>query len=118
MGRYILRRLIYMVVVILVVSVITFGLMHAVPGGPFTREKKLPPEIVAILEERYHLDDPLWKQYVDYISFGSGLANLHNLEIVFLCRIPALSVPGRAYDDFHTRIPEVVGLCPSVFSIS
>ena len=38
MGRYIIRRLLYMLVVILVVSMITFGLMHAVPGGPFTRE--------------------------------------------------------------------------------
>jgi ABC-type dipeptide/oligopeptide/nickel transport system permease component len=36
MGQYVVRRLLYMVVVILVVSVITFGLMHAIPGGPFT----------------------------------------------------------------------------------
>jgi ABC-type dipeptide/oligopeptide/nickel transport system permease component len=56
-----------MVVVVLAVSMITFGLMHSVPGGPFTREKKLPEETVRILEERYHLDDPLWKQYADYL---------------------------------------------------
>jgi ABC-type dipeptide/oligopeptide/nickel transport system permease component len=67
MGRYIIRRLLYMVVVVLAVSMITFGLMHSVPGGPFTREKKLPEETVRILEERYHLDDPLWKQYTDYL---------------------------------------------------
>jgi len=67
MGRYIVRRMLYMIVVVIVVSIITFGLMHAVPGGPFTREKKLPEETVRILEERYHLDDPLWKQYVDYV---------------------------------------------------
>ncbi len=67
MGRYIARRLIYMVLVVLVVSVITFGLMHAVPGGPFSREKKLPAETVKVLNERYHLDDPLWKQYTTYI---------------------------------------------------
>jgi ABC-type dipeptide/oligopeptide/nickel transport system permease component len=67
MGRYIIRRLIYMVVVVLVVSVITFGLMHAVPGGPFTREKALPEETLRILNERYHLDDPLWKQYTSYV---------------------------------------------------
>ncbi|GAB4478353.1 MAG: oligopeptide ABC transporter permease OppB [Anaerolineales bacterium] len=67
MGRYIARRLIYLVVVLIVVSFITFGLMHAVPGGPFDREKALPPEIMANLEKRYHLDDPLWKQYLRYL---------------------------------------------------
>ena len=67
MGQYIIRRLLYMVVVVIVVSMITFGLMHAVPGGPFTQEKRLPEETIKVLNERYHLDDPLWKQYVDYI---------------------------------------------------
>ncbi len=67
MGRYIIRRILYLIVVILVVSMITFGLMHAIPGGPFSREKALPEETIKMLEERYHLDDPLWKQYVDYI---------------------------------------------------
>jgi ABC-type dipeptide/oligopeptide/nickel transport system permease component len=57
-----------MVVVVLVVSIITFGLMHAVPGGPFSREKKLPAETIRVLNERYHLDDPLWKQYTSYVS--------------------------------------------------
>jgi ABC-type dipeptide/oligopeptide/nickel transport system permease component len=68
MGRYIVRRLLYMIVVILVVSVITFGLMHAIPGGPFSRERALPAATIEILNKRYHLDDPLWKQYVDYIN--------------------------------------------------
>ncbi len=67
MGRYVIRRLLYMLVVLVVVSIITFGLMHAVPGGPFTREKALPAETIKILNERYHLDDPLWKQYIDYM---------------------------------------------------
>jgi ABC-type dipeptide/oligopeptide/nickel transport system permease component len=52
---------------LLVVSGITFGLMHAVPGGPFTQEKALPPETIKQLNERYHLDDPMWKQFVDYL---------------------------------------------------
>ncbi len=67
MGRYIIRRILYMLVVLLVVSVITFVLMHAVPGGPFTQEKPLPAETIAILNQRYHLNDPLWKQYTDYV---------------------------------------------------
>lgn len=42
--------------------------MHAIPGGPFTREKPLPPEVIAALNAKYHLDDPLWLQYVDYVK--------------------------------------------------
>jgi ABC-type dipeptide/oligopeptide/nickel transport system permease component len=56
-----------MFVVLFVVSVITFGLMHAIPGGPFTREKALPEATLKILNERYHLDDPLYVQYSSYI---------------------------------------------------
>jgi len=67
MGRYIIRRLMYMMVVIVVVSVITFVLMHAIPGGPFTREKSLPEDTIRLLNERYHLDDPLYVQYVSYL---------------------------------------------------
>ena len=67
MGRYVVRRFLYMLVVVLVVSLITFVLMHTVPGGPFSREKALPEATIKILNERYHLDDPLWLQYVDYL---------------------------------------------------
>jgi ABC-type dipeptide/oligopeptide/nickel transport system permease component len=68
MGRYIIRRLLYLVLVLLAVSAITFGLMHAVPGGPFDREKALPPEIMENLNKRYHLDDPLIVQFGNYIN--------------------------------------------------
>jgi oligopeptide transport system permease protein len=42
--------------------------MHAIPGGPFTAEKKLAPEVLKNINARYHLDDPLWKQYTDYMG--------------------------------------------------
>lgn len=67
MGRYIIRRLLWLVVVLFAVSLITFGLMHAVPGGPFAREKALPQEIIDNLNERYHLDEPLPIQYLRYV---------------------------------------------------
>jgi oligopeptide transport system permease protein len=41
--------------------------MHSIPGGPFDAEKPLPEAIVKNLEAKYHLNDPLWKQYVDYM---------------------------------------------------
>lgn len=68
MGRYIVRRLLWMFVVIFFVSIITFTLQHLVPGGPFDRERRLPREIIANIEAKYHLNDPLWKQYVDYMA--------------------------------------------------
>lgn len=68
MGRYVIRRLLLLIPVLLVISVVTFGLAHAVPGGPFSREKALPPEVLANLEKYYGLDQPVWKQYVDYMS--------------------------------------------------
>ena len=65
-----------MVVTILVIITITFIMMHSIPGGPFTREKALPDAVLQALNEKYHLDDPLWKQYVDYVrgvlSFNLG----------------------------------------------
>jgi ABC-type dipeptide/oligopeptide/nickel transport system permease component len=67
MGRFIIRRLLWMFLVLLVVSFVTFFLMHQVPGGPFDSEKALPAEILANMRARYHLDWPLWQQYVQYV---------------------------------------------------
>jgi len=68
MARYIVRRLLWMIPVLFFISVITFALAHAVPGGPFDKEKALPAEIIANLERYYGLDKPVWRQYVDYIG--------------------------------------------------
>jgi len=68
MGRYIIRRFFWMLLVLWVVSVVTFLMEHALPGGPFDREKKVSPEIMANLNARYRLDQPLWKQYFQYLS--------------------------------------------------
>ncbi len=68
MGRFLLKRLLYGVPVLLTVATLTFAIMHVVPGGPFDREKKLPPEILQNIEAKYHLDKPLWQQYVLYLK--------------------------------------------------
>ncbi|MCM8901883.1 ABC transporter permease [Caldicoprobacter algeriensis] len=66
MGRYIIHRLVSMMLTLFFIITITFLLMHAIPGGPFTRERPLPEAIIKALNEKYHLDDPIWKQYLDY----------------------------------------------------
>jgi ABC-type dipeptide/oligopeptide/nickel transport system permease component len=67
MAQYLARSFMGLLAVIFIVSVVTFFLMHEVPGGPFVREKKLPAEVVANLNAKYNLDDPPWKQYTDYM---------------------------------------------------
>ncbi len=67
MGRFVIRRILWMFLVLLVVSFVTFFLMHQVPGGPFDFERALPAEIIANLRARYHLDWPLWQQYAQYV---------------------------------------------------
>lgn len=73
MFLYIIKRIGGAVVVLWAVITITFGLMHAIPGGPFTEEKKLPPAVMANIEERYHLNDPLLTQYTDYLRHAAVL---------------------------------------------
>lgn len=67
MVRFVVRRMLWMLLVLFVVSVITFGLMHAVPGGPFTLEKRLPQAAIEQLNAKYHLDAPLYAQYAYYV---------------------------------------------------
>jgi ABC-type dipeptide/oligopeptide/nickel transport system permease component len=69
MTQYIIGRLLSLVFVIIAVSMITFSLMHAVPGGPFDEDKQpLPPAAKANIMRKYGLDQPVWKQYINYMS--------------------------------------------------
>lgn len=68
MAKFIVRRILWMFLVLVVVSVITFALMHAVPGGPFTLEKSLPAATLKQLNAKYNLDAPLHLQYLKYVS--------------------------------------------------
>jgi oligopeptide transport system permease protein len=65
---FILRRLLQAVPVLFVVSLFTFVMIRSAPGGPFDQDRNVPPEVIKNLNERYHLNDPLWKQYVDYLG--------------------------------------------------
>jgi oligopeptide transport system permease protein len=47
---------------------LAFFLMRAAPGGPFDRERALPPQVEAALQAEYHLDQPLWRQYLHYLD--------------------------------------------------
>ncbi|GAP08872.1 ABC-type dipeptide/oligopeptide/nickel transport system, permease component [Bellilinea caldifistulae] len=70
MGKYLIRRLLWLIPVIIVVSGITFILMHSAPGGPWDRDttaRQVDQNTQRILNEYYGLDKPLWRQYVAYV---------------------------------------------------
>jgi ABC-type dipeptide/oligopeptide/nickel transport system permease component len=69
MLRYIIRRILQFIPVLLGVTLFTFVLMRAIPGGPFdfAGDRSLPPQVVANIEAKYHLDWPMWKQFLSYI---------------------------------------------------
>src|SRR6185369_4544573 len=72
MVRYLLGRVIGLVIVFGLVSIVAFLLMHSIPGGPFSEEKSpLPPAAKANILRKYGLDQPLYVQYLRYM--GSAL---------------------------------------------
>jgi oligopeptide transport system permease protein len=68
MGKYAVRRILWIIPVLLGVSTLTFFIMHFVPGGPWDGEKALDPTVVENLNRRYGLDEPVWKQYVNFLG--------------------------------------------------
>jgi oligopeptide transport system permease protein len=65
---YILQRLLMFIPIMLAVYTLVFIVMHATPGGPWDHtERPLPPAILNNLREKYGLNDPLWKQYLNYL---------------------------------------------------
>lgn len=74
MLGYIVRRLLWIIPVLLLVSIITFALMPAAPGGPWAREKQLATAQVERLNAIYGLDQPIWQQYLRWASSRGILA--------------------------------------------
>jgi oligopeptide transport system permease protein len=68
MLRYALRRLLTAVPTLWVLITAAFFMMRAAPGGPFDQERRLPPAIEAAMQQAYHLDEPLWSQYLRYMG--------------------------------------------------
>ena len=62
------RRLVVSLPTLLVIVTLSFFMMRLAPGGPFDLERPLPPEILANVQRAYHLDQPLWRQYLTYLG--------------------------------------------------
>ncbi|MGP1458840.1 MAG: oligopeptide ABC transporter permease OppB [Treponema sp.] len=68
MVRFILRRLLSVIPTLFLIITFSFFIMKAAPGGPFSGERNLPPEVLANINKVYHLDEPLIKQYLRYLG--------------------------------------------------
>lgn len=68
MTRFLAFRIFTGLLVVYVVATLTFFLMHTVPGGPFDQEKVFPPEIKKNILAKYHLDEPVHRQYLYYMT--------------------------------------------------
>ena len=68
MWRFALNRLLQAIPVLLIVISATFLLVHSAPGGPFSADKAVPPEVIKALEAQYNLDQSLWQQYISYLG--------------------------------------------------
>lgn len=68
MLRFVLRRLMTAIPTLFLIVTISFLLMRVAPGGPFNQERGLNPTVKANLERVFHLDQPLWKQYLFYLN--------------------------------------------------
>lgn len=68
MLRYTLLRLLGAIPTLLLVIVLAFMMVHAAPGGPFDDERILPADVAANIEDAYHLDEPLPKQFARYMA--------------------------------------------------
>ncbi|PIE07652.1 MAG: oligopeptide ABC transporter permease OppB [Rhodobacterales bacterium] len=68
MLSFIIRRLAVAIPTLLVLLIASFYLMQFAPGGPFTSERPLPPQVLANIEAKYGLDQPTWKQLINYIT--------------------------------------------------
>jgi oligopeptide transport system permease protein len=68
MWSYVLRRVLVTIPTVLAVVTLCYLLLHATPGGPFDSERKVSAAVLANLQAKYHLDMPLWKQYLYYID--------------------------------------------------
>lgn len=73
MWRYVVKRVLLAMLTLFIIITLTFFLMHAVPGGPFDKEKALSADVMKQLEERFHLDKPVGEQYLIYLKNISHL---------------------------------------------
>ena len=68
MGRFVFRRFLSLIPTMFLIITFSFFLIRLAPGGPFSSEKKVTEEVMQNLLKKYHMDEPLYKQYFRYLG--------------------------------------------------
>jgi oligopeptide transport system permease protein len=140
MASYVTRRILWIIPVLFVVSIITFVLMSLTPGGPWAREKPLPPAIVEQIKAKYGFDKPVHEQYINWFTdfiqgdFGpsyrysnrtvndilaDGLSTTVHLGLMAFTLAVVIGIPlGIIAALGHNRLPDYVATGVSVIGIS
>jgi oligopeptide transport system permease protein len=109
MGKFVIRRLLWMIPVLFIITLVTFLFMHAAPGGPWDRDpsrRQVDQSTQEMLNRKYGLDKPMWRQYVAYV-IGD-----FNADGKFVCGAicgnlgPSYRQRGRTVQDILFSVPE------------
>ena len=121
MGKFLLRRLLWLIPVILVVSAITFVLMHAAPGGPWDRDlsaRQVDPTTQKLLNEYYGLDKPLWRQFITYLVGDKDSKGVFKCGLICGNLGPSYRQRGLTIQQILFRPPEENHILDSRFGYS
>ena len=88
MTKFILSRVAQAIPVILIVITLTFFMVRMAPGGPFDTDRAAPPEVMEALNEKYHLNDPMYLQFFSYLK-----------DLVHGDLGPSFKYPGRSVNE-------------------
>jgi oligopeptide transport system permease protein len=138
--NYLARRILWIIPVLFAVSIITFFLMHAVPGGPWDAEKRLPANVQARLNAQYGLDKPLYEQYIQWAGgfvtgdlgpsyrsrdrrvndiIGDGIAVTFQLGIMAFALSVVVGIPLGIFAALgHNRWPDYLSTSISIIGIA
>jgi oligopeptide transport system permease protein len=118
----VVKRFVHGVIVLWAVATLTFVLLRLAPGGPFDSERKLPPEILANLEAKYHLNEPLFEQYLRYLGgiargdLGPSYKYLdRGVSEIIADTLPTSALLGGLAVLFALLVSFPIGLCAAYF---
>ena len=110
MISYVVRRILIGIPTLLALVVFSYLIIVAAPGSPFVGERTLPPEVLANLEARYGLDQPLLQQILNYV-WGIVTEFDFGPSFVYKDRTVADIIAQGVSDHAHVRVPGVSGQC-------